>query len=155
MSKQSGEYFWQAGKSFNNTFSSVHISSINRFNRVFQKFTEKTTSQLYTETSRLTRLYASNILQRSAITSAGDDLKKLKLDTVFQLPDENLGVGTDTWTCLSELQEEYDLKPFFCCWWVLYSYTEKDVAKISFWRFFTEGFNQMWLQHSQRMLLLA
>ena len=155
MSKQSGEYFWQAGKSFNNTFSSVHISSINRFNRVFQKFTEKTTSQLYTETSRLTRLYASNILQRSAITSAGDDLKKLKLDCFSASRWE---FGRRNWHMDMPVRVAGRVwleALFFCCSWVLYSYTEKDVAKISFWRFFTEGFNQMWLQHSQRMLLLA
>ena len=64
--------------------------------------------------SRLTRLYAANVLQRSSITSVGDDLRKLNLDITVQLPDENLGIGTDIWTYLvSELQERYDLRPFF------------------------------------------
>lgn len=94
-------------------FLSHILLSMDRFNRVFQKSTENTTSQLYTEMSRLTRLYASNFLQRSTITSVGDDLRKLSLGNDVQLPDENLGIGTDTWTYLSEFQEEYDLKPFF------------------------------------------
>ena len=30
-----------------------------------------------------------------------------------QLSDENLGIGTRTWTDLVELETEHDLKPFF------------------------------------------
>ena len=110
-------------------FLSHILLSMDRFNRVFQKSTENTTSQLYTEMSRLTRLYASNVLQRSAITSVGDYLRKLNLDISFQLPDENFGIGTDTWTCLSELQEEYDLKPFFTAVRGFYIATLKKMLK--------------------------
>ena len=45
---------------------------------------------------------------------------------------ENLGIGTDAWAFLSELQEEHDLNFFFCCLWVLYSNPEEDAAEISF-----------------------
>jgi hypothetical protein len=107
-------------------FLSYILLSMDRFNRVFQKSTEYTTSQLYTEMSRLTRLYAANLLQRNAITS---EIQKLKLDIGCQLPDENLGVGTDTWTCLSELQEEYDLKPFFTAVREFYTATLKKMLQ--------------------------
>ena len=62
---------------------------------------------------RLTRLYAANVLKTDSITSVGSNLSLLRLERQNQLDDENLGVGSDTWVSLAELQEEYDLKPFF------------------------------------------
>ena len=62
---------------------------------------------------RLTRLYASNVLTVESITAAGDDLSCLKFDLDHQLDDESLGIGTDTWGHLAELEEEHELKPFF------------------------------------------
>ena len=75
------------------------------FNRVFQESTENTTCMLYTETSRLLKLYAGNILKKEVILAAGDNLKSLNLDKRDQLTDENLGIGTVTWVCLNELEE--------------------------------------------------
>ena len=94
-------------------FLSFILPSIDRFNRVFQKSTENTTCQLYYEISRLVRLYASNLLTKESIAAVSEDLRLLNLERVNQLPDENLGVGESTWACLRELEEEYDLKPFF------------------------------------------
>ena len=45
-------------------FLSFILPSIDRFNRVFQKSTENTTCQLFDETSRLVRLYASHLLKK-------------------------------------------------------------------------------------------
>ena len=95
-------------------FLSFVLPSMDRFNKVFQKFTENTTCQLYTEMRRLVRLYASNLLSKEAIVAAGDDLHQLNLDSDNQLPDENLGIGSSTWSCLHQLEAEHDLKPFFC-----------------------------------------
>ena len=89
------------------------MSAMDKFNRVFQKSTENTTCELYTEMCRLTRLYAANVLKTDSITSVGSNLSLLSLERENQLDDENLGVGSDTWVSLAELQEEYDLKPFF------------------------------------------
>ena len=60
---------------------------------MFQKSTENTTCQLYDEMSRLTRLYASNLLTKESILAVGDNLSCLNLQSSNQLPDENLGVG--------------------------------------------------------------
>jgi hypothetical protein len=86
-----------------------------RFNRLFQKSTQNTTSQLYSEMSRLLRLYASNFLKVEFITSVGDNLQQLKNYRAESdlLPDENLGLGDTTWSYLSELEEEYELAPFY------------------------------------------
>ena len=86
---------------------------MDRFNRVFQKSNENTTCQLYTEMSRLVKLYAANILTADSIKKVGDDLKKLSFAEGDQLDRENLGIGTDTWTSVAVLEEEHDTKPFF------------------------------------------
>ena len=52
-------------------------------------------------------------LKTDSITSVGSNLSLLSLERENQLDDKNLGVGSDTWVSLAELQEEYDLKPFF------------------------------------------
>ena len=75
--------------------------------RVFQKSTENTTCELYTEMCRLLKVYVANILKRDVITAAGNDFSLLSLS------DENLGIGTRTWTDLVELEAERELKPFF------------------------------------------
>ena len=86
---------------------------MDNFNKVFQKSTENTTCQLYSEKSRLVRLYASNLLTREAILSVGEDIQNLDLEDRYgQVQDENLGIGSAAWTCLHELETEYDLKPF-------------------------------------------
>ena len=90
-------------------FLSFILPSIVRFNKVFQKSTENTTCQLFDEISRLVRLYTSNLLSKESIVAVGDDLRLLNLEPSNQLPDENLGVGESTWTCLRELEEEHDL----------------------------------------------
>ena len=58
-------------------------------------------------------MYASNLLTKETIVAVGDKIFLLNLESNNQLPDENLGVGESTWTCLHELEEEYDMKPFF------------------------------------------
>ena len=83
------------------------------FNRVFQKSNENTTCELYTEMTRLLRVYAANILKRDVITAAGNNLSLLSLSDENQLSDENLGTWTRTWTDLVELEAEHDLKLFF------------------------------------------
>ena len=94
-------------------FLSHVLPSMDRFNQVFQKSNENTTCILYTETSRLLKLYAANLLTRDVILAAGDNLKSLSLDKRGQLTDENLGIGAATWACLSELEETQDISPFF------------------------------------------
>ena len=95
-------------------FLSFILPSMDRFNRMFQKSTQNTTSQLYTEMSRLVRLYASNFLKPEFITAAGNNLQQLSSFTQSDiLPYENLGLGDSTWSYLSVLQEEFDLKPFY------------------------------------------
>ena len=47
---------------------------MDRFNCLFQKSNENTSCQLYSEMSRLVRLYASNLLKGEAITAVGDNL---------------------------------------------------------------------------------
>ena len=86
---------------------------MDRFNRLFQKSTENTTCQLYTEMSRLVRLYASNLLKPEAIVAAGDNLSSLSLASTDQLSNENLGLGDDTWAYISSLEEDQDVAPFY------------------------------------------
>ena len=93
-------------------FLSYILPSMDCFSRVFQKSTENTTCELYTEMSRLVRLYAANLLKTPAILNAADDLSKLSFSEENQLSDESLGIGTNTWTCISQLEEE-DISPFF------------------------------------------
>ena len=86
---------------------------MDNLNKLFQKSTENTTYQLYPEMSRIVRVYASHLLTREAILSVGEDLQNLDLeDRCGQVQDENLGIGSATWTCFHELETEYDLKPF-------------------------------------------
>ena len=74
---------------------------------------ENTTCELCTKMNRLLKVYAANILKRDVITAAGDNLSLLNLSEENQLSNENLGIGTRTWTDLVELEAEHDLKPFF------------------------------------------
>ena len=71
-------------------FLSFILPSLDKFNRLFQKSTQNTTCQLYTEMSRLVRLYASNVLKPESITAVGEDLSKLSFASTNQLVDENL-----------------------------------------------------------------
>ena len=92
----------------------AHIMcAMDRFNRVFQKSSENTTCQIYTEMCRLVKLYASHLLKPEAITAASDNHSLLNLSHENQLTDENLGIGTETWRSLVELEAERELKPFF------------------------------------------
>ena len=86
---------------------------MDKFNRLFQKSTQNTTCQLYTEMSRLVRLYASNLLKPECIVAVGDDLSQLNLATQNQLADENLGLGDATWTYISGMEEELDPKTLY------------------------------------------
>ena len=94
-------------------FLSFILPSMDKFNRVFQKSTENTTCELYSEMNRLVKLYASNLLSNTAILAAGDNLGNLDLDVTNQVEDENLGIGISTWEYLHDLEEELDIKPFF------------------------------------------
>ena len=114
-------------------FLSFILPSIDQFNRVFQKSTENTTCQLYDEMSRLVQLYASNVLSKDSIVAVGDNLQRLNFESINQLPDENLGVGESTWTCLHNLEQEYDLKSFFDAVRSFYiSNIKKMLAKLPF-----------------------
>ena len=84
---------------------------MDRFNRVFQKSYENTTCQLYTEMNRLVKLYAANVLTTASIQAAGENFKNLKFDN--QLEKEHLGIGSNTWISVAELEQEHDTKPFF------------------------------------------
>ena len=48
-------------------FLSHILSSMDKFNKLFQKFKENSTCQLYNEMGRLVRLYASNLLKPDVI----------------------------------------------------------------------------------------
>ena len=85
---------------------------MDRLHQVFQKSTENTTWQLYTEMSRLVRLFASNLLMPEAIDAAGETFNILSMTTTDQLPNENLGLGDDTWAFISSLEEEQDVTLF-------------------------------------------
>lgn len=93
-------------------FLSYILPSMDRFNRLFQKSTENTTCQLYTEMTRLVRLYASNVLKTDTVKAVGVDLSSLNLASRGQLS-ENLGLGDATWACIGELESEHNLKPFY------------------------------------------
>ena len=65
---------------------------MDKFNTLFQKSTQNTTSQLYTEMKRLAWLYTSNIiLKADVILAAGDNLVLLNFARTGQLADEDLG----------------------------------------------------------------
>ena len=63
--------------------------------------------------SRLVHLYASNLLKADIIKAAGDNLRNFNFSTRGQLPDENLGIGDETWVLPAELESEHDLKPLY------------------------------------------
>lgn len=94
-------------------FLSYILPSMDKFNRLFQKSTENTTSQLFTEMSRLVKLFASNLLKPECIVAVGVDLSKLSYIDTDQLEDENLGLGNETWACISGIEGEFDPKPFY------------------------------------------
>ena len=94
-------------------FLAFVLPSMNRFSKQFQKSTENTTCEVYEEVSRLVRLYAKNLLTSEAVLAAGDNLTLLNFNTDSQVANENLGIGTETWVCIAELEEERDPKPFF------------------------------------------
>ncbi len=94
-------------------FLAFILPSMNRFNILFQKSSENTACLLYSEMTRLVRLYASLLLKTGTITAAEDDLTSLNFTRDKQLDDEDLGIGNDTWACISALEEEMDIKPFF------------------------------------------
>ena len=54
--------------------------------------------------NKLLKVYEANILKRDVVTAAGDNLSLLNLSEENQLSDENLGIGTRTWTDLVELE---------------------------------------------------
>ncbi len=43
----------------------------------------------------------------------GKDISKLSFASANQLADENFGLGDSTWEALSEMEEEFDIKPFY------------------------------------------
>ena len=103
---------------------------MDKFNKVFQKSTQNTTCQLYTEmNNRLVRLYASNILKPEVILAASANLGLLGLDSAGQLSDENLGIGDSTWTYISALEEERDIKPIFSATRSFYMATLQNMLK--------------------------
>ncbi len=83
---------------------------MDRFNRLFQKSSENTTCELYVEMNRLVRLYAANLMTNDAILEA---MRLLNFDATNQLPDENLGIGDNTWVTLAVVEQEHDTKSFF------------------------------------------
>ena len=85
---------------------------MDKFNRLFQKSTENTTCQLYSEMNRLVCLYSTNLLKPDVIQAANDSLSNLNVARRDQLSDESLGVGDATWTHIAQMEEEYDMKPF-------------------------------------------
>ena len=89
------------------------LPCMDRFNRLFQKSSENTTCELYNEMNRLVRLYAANFLTNETILEASDKLTHLNFDATNQLPDENLGIGDNTWAALAVVEQEHDTKFFF------------------------------------------
>ena len=83
----------------------------------------------FSETCRLLRLYAANLLKSDVILAAGDNLKNLSLERRGQLTDENLGIGAATWSCLAVLESTHDLKPFFTSIRKFYCETIKKMQK--------------------------
>ncbi len=53
---------------------------MDRFNRTFQKLNENTTCELYTDISRLVRIYAMNILTQQSVLQVGDNLHTIGLN---------------------------------------------------------------------------
>ena len=67
---------------------------MDKFNRIFQKSNENTTCMLFSETCRLLRLYAANLLKSDVMLAAGDNLKNLSLERRGQLGE--ITVNEDT-----------------------------------------------------------
>ena len=89
------------------------LPSKDKFNKIFQKSTENTTCQLYSEMSRLVCLYSSNLLKADVIKAAKDNLSTLSLSMSGQLSDKNLGVVENTWALIAQMDGEHDIKPFY------------------------------------------
>ena len=70
-------------------FLSHILSSMDKFNRLFQKSKEISTYQLYNEMGRLVHVYASNLLKTDVIKAAENKLGSLNLEKRGQLADEN------------------------------------------------------------------
>ena len=104
-------------------FLSFILPSVDRFNRLLQKSTENTNSQVYDEMTRLVRLYASNFLTTDTVLAAGGNLRTPALD------DEELGIGSDTWVCIGELEAAHDTAPFFKAVSVYVNSTKKMLNK--------------------------
>ena len=67
------------------------LPSMDRFNRSFQKSNENTTCELYTDTVRLTKIYAVNFFTEEAVRKAGDKIHLVDMDKVKLC--ENLSIG--------------------------------------------------------------
>ena len=93
-------------------FLSFILPAMDRFSKLFQKSTENTTSHLYTEISRLVRLYASNFLSVSAVRAVGDNLQNLDFSEANFVPRDELGIGTNTWLNIAQIEEQHDISPF-------------------------------------------
>lgn len=103
---------------------------MDRFNRSFQKSNENNTCELYTEINRLVRIYAVNVLTQNSVLQVGDKIHTVDLDnSENHKPDESISIGTDTWVCVSELEEEMDMKPFFSAVKQFYMTTLKKMFK--------------------------
>ena len=63
--------------------------------------------------NRLVRLYASNFLSTEAVLEASDNLRSLVLSEENQVANEELGIGSDTWVSVTELEATHDTTPFF------------------------------------------
>ena len=87
---------------------------MDRFNRNFQKSSENNTCELLTEINQLVRIYAVNVLTQNSVLQVGNKIHTIDLDnSTNHKPDENMSIGTDTWECVAELEEEINIKPFF------------------------------------------
>ena len=121
-------------------FLSFILPSMDRFNRLFQKSTENTTSQLYDEMNRLVRLYAPNFLSEETILAASDNLKNLEFDEANQVCNKDLGIGHDTWASVSDLEHLHNTAPFFEAVRAFYVPSTKNACQISLRGFTDEGF---------------
>lgn len=75
---------------------------------------ENTICMLFTETSRFLKLYETNFLKKMPFWLLVMISKPWALTREATLQNnENLGIGTATWTSLSELEETHNIKPFF------------------------------------------
>ena len=106
---------------------------MNKFNCLFQKSTENTTSELYDAMNRSVRLYASKFLSDGTILAASDNLKNIDFDEANHVSNEHLGISDDTWTSVSQLEHLHDTAPFFKAIRSFYvSSTKKMLVKFPF-----------------------